>query len=111
MTWAGERSEHFCSFQSPEMFFLLTLPFIEPAYEEHDRGQGPHQPILPWPPVLEFSGIVVDRQNPGEQAEDEEPGIVQVYDDAKDPSQWNCVSKHLSPRNLRSMISSRANTL
>ena len=29
MTWAGERSKHFCSFQSPEMFFLLTLPFIE----------------------------------------------------------------------------------
>jgi hypothetical protein len=23
------RSDHFCSFQSPEMFFLLTLPFIE----------------------------------------------------------------------------------
>ena len=31
MTWAGERSEHFCSFQSPGMFFLLTLPFIERA--------------------------------------------------------------------------------
>ncbi len=28
-TWAGERSKHFCSFQSPQMFFLLTLPFIE----------------------------------------------------------------------------------
>ena len=27
MTWVGERSEHFCSFQSPEMFFRLTLPF------------------------------------------------------------------------------------
>ena len=32
MTWAGERSKHFCSFQSPEMFFLLTLPFIERRY-------------------------------------------------------------------------------
>jgi len=32
MTWAGERSEHFCSFQSPGIFFLLTLPFIERAY-------------------------------------------------------------------------------
>src|SRR5258708_2724669 len=32
MTWAGERSEHFCSFQSPQIFFLLTLPFIERAY-------------------------------------------------------------------------------
>ena len=31
MTWAGQRSEHFCSFQSPGMFFLLTLPFIERA--------------------------------------------------------------------------------
>jgi len=29
MTWAGERSEHFCSVQSPGLFFLLTLPFIE----------------------------------------------------------------------------------
>src|SRR3974390_969918 len=29
MTWAGERSKHFCSFQSPKLFFLLTLPFIE----------------------------------------------------------------------------------
>jgi hypothetical protein len=36
MTWAGERSEHFCSFQSPEMFFLLTLPFIERAYRKLD---------------------------------------------------------------------------
>ncbi len=32
MTWAGERGKHFCSFQSPEMFFLLTLPFIERRY-------------------------------------------------------------------------------
>ena len=32
MTWAGERSEQPCSFQSPEIFFLLTLPFIERAY-------------------------------------------------------------------------------
>jgi hypothetical protein len=31
MTWAGERSEQPRSFQSPEMFFLLTLPFIERA--------------------------------------------------------------------------------
>jgi hypothetical protein len=29
MTWAGERSEQPRSLQSPEMFFLLTLPFIE----------------------------------------------------------------------------------
>src|SRR6266852_6397183 len=29
MTWAGERSEQPRSFQPPEMFFLLTLPFIE----------------------------------------------------------------------------------
>jgi hypothetical protein len=28
MTWAGERSEHFFSFQPPGLFFLLTLPFI-----------------------------------------------------------------------------------
>src|ERR1700726_367278 len=32
MTWAGDRSEYFCSFQSPGLFFLLTLPFIERAY-------------------------------------------------------------------------------
>src|ERR1700738_5351433 len=31
MTWAGERSKHSCSFQSPGMFFSLTLPFIERA--------------------------------------------------------------------------------
>jgi hypothetical protein len=31
MTWAGERSEHFFSFQPPGLFFLLTLPFIERA--------------------------------------------------------------------------------
>src|SRR5271154_65846 len=29
ITWAGERSEQPRSFQSPEIFFLLTLPFIE----------------------------------------------------------------------------------
>src|ERR1700738_2970738 len=29
MTWAGERSKHSCSFQSPGTFFPLTLPFIE----------------------------------------------------------------------------------
>ena len=32
MTWAGERSEQPRSFQSPEIFFLLTLPFVERAY-------------------------------------------------------------------------------
>ena len=35
MTWAGERSEQPRSFQSPEMFFLLTLPFIERAYRSN----------------------------------------------------------------------------
>jgi hypothetical protein len=40
MTWAGERSEHFCSFQSPEMFFLLTLPFIERAYRTSEIAQN-----------------------------------------------------------------------
>src|ERR1700686_5390571 len=30
-TWAGERSEYSCSFQSPGLSFLLTLPFIERA--------------------------------------------------------------------------------
>ena len=34
MTWAGERSEQPRSFRSPEMFFLLTLPFIERAYRK-----------------------------------------------------------------------------
>src|SRR6202158_4625742 len=34
MTWAGERSEHFCSFQSPGLSFLLTLPFIERTYRK-----------------------------------------------------------------------------
>ena len=32
MTWAGERCEQLRSFQSPGLFFLLTLPFIERAY-------------------------------------------------------------------------------
>ena len=32
VTWAEERSELLCSFQSPGMFFLLTLPFIERRY-------------------------------------------------------------------------------
>src|SRR5258708_5488418 len=31
MTWAGGRGERFCSFQSPWLFFPLTLPFIERA--------------------------------------------------------------------------------
>src|ERR1700720_3084625 len=31
MTWAGDRSEQPRSLQSPVMFFLLTLPFIERA--------------------------------------------------------------------------------
>ena len=34
MTWAGKRSEQPRSFQSPEMFFLLTLPFIERGYRK-----------------------------------------------------------------------------
>ena len=37
MTWAGERSEQLRSFQSPEMFFLLTLPFIERACIDWSR--------------------------------------------------------------------------
>ncbi len=36
MTWAGERSEQHRSFQSPEMFFLLTLPFIERANRTYE---------------------------------------------------------------------------
>src|SRR5258706_14652854 len=32
MTWAGERGEQHRPFQSPGLFFLLTLPFIERAY-------------------------------------------------------------------------------
>src|SRR5258708_40166787 len=36
MTWAGERREQPRSFQSPEMFFLLTLPFIERANRRSD---------------------------------------------------------------------------
>jgi hypothetical protein len=33
-TWAGERSKQPRSFQSPAMFFLLTLPFIERIYRK-----------------------------------------------------------------------------
>src|SRR5467141_1048230 len=43
MTWAGERSEQLRSFQSPGLFFLLTLPFIERAYRRSE--------ILPRPLV------------------------------------------------------------
>src|SRR6266404_2711866 len=32
-TWAGERGEQHRSFQSPGLFFLLTLPFIELGLE------------------------------------------------------------------------------
>jgi hypothetical protein len=41
MTWAGERSEQLRSFQSPGLFFLLTLPLIERAY----RTIGLHSPV------------------------------------------------------------------
>jgi hypothetical protein len=34
MTWAGERSQQARPLQSPVMFFLLTLPFIERAWEK-----------------------------------------------------------------------------
>jgi hypothetical protein len=46
MTWAGEHSEHFCSFQSPEMFFLLTLPFIERAIQTSGISGGVFNPAL-----------------------------------------------------------------
>jgi hypothetical protein len=49
MTWAGERSKHFCSFQSPEMFFLLTLPFIE-------RRNRPYKVL-----ELDFSGYATNQ--------------------------------------------------
>jgi hypothetical protein len=32
LTWAGKRTKHPCSFQSPEIFSSLTFPFIERAY-------------------------------------------------------------------------------
>jgi hypothetical protein len=38
-TWAGERSEQPRSFQSPEMFFLLTLPFVERIYRSSEIGR------------------------------------------------------------------------
>jgi|HubBroStandDraft_2_1064218.scaffolds.fasta_scaffold30329_1 hypothetical protein len=44
MTRAGERSGHLCSSQSPEILFLLTLPFIE-------RGNRPCEVL-----ELDFSG-------------------------------------------------------
>jgi hypothetical protein len=34
MTWAGECSKQPRSFQAPETFFLLTLPFIERIYRK-----------------------------------------------------------------------------
>src|SRR5438445_11874320 len=40
MTWAGERGERFCSFQSPGLFFPLTLPFIERACRETKTRPG-----------------------------------------------------------------------
>src|SRR5712692_4667075 len=48
MTWAGERSEHFCSFQSPGLSFLLTLPFIERAYRTSTvlAGKMPGNPTI-----------------------------------------------------------------
>jgi hypothetical protein len=51
MTWAGERSEHFCSFQSPGLSFLLTLPFIERAYRTSSQGL-----------VLNMSGNLTNRE-------------------------------------------------
>ena len=49
MTWAGERSKHFCSFQSPEMFFLLTLPFIERRYGDSPSNQSVRRTEKPSP--------------------------------------------------------------
>ena len=48
MTWAGERSEQPRSFQSPQVFFLLTLPFIERAC---DRKRIPSCEIVSNPEV------------------------------------------------------------
>ena len=55
MTWAGERSEQPRSFQSPEMFFLLTLPFIERALVKSDVDESPELSAtrkLPWTMLL-----------------------------------------------------------
>jgi hypothetical protein len=50
MTWAGKQSEQPRSFQSPEMYLLLTFPFIERAsvdrtdqlgnYRQQGRDRG-----------------------------------------------------------------------
>ena len=52
MTWAGERSEQPRSFQSPQVFFLLTLPFIERACDRAcDRKRIPSCEIVSNPEV------------------------------------------------------------
>ena len=52
MTWAGDRSEQPRSLQSPVMFFLLTLPFIERAcvyeYRLNSRVGGNLEAIVPY---------------------------------------------------------------
>src|SRR5258708_34139303 len=59
MTWAGERGEQHRSFQSPGLFFLLTLPFIERGYRRSPikrnvkRQTSPPSPM----PVLFRRGI------------------------------------------------------
>src|SRR6266446_1561941 len=55
MTWAGERGERFCSFQSPGLFFPLTLPFIE-----HDLGWRARRTFL----LLPVAGVVFSLDSP-----------------------------------------------
>ena len=53
MTWAGERCEQLRSFQSPGLFFLLTLPFIERAnrtsIQKHFSGNATNRGLATRP--------------------------------------------------------------
>jgi hypothetical protein len=40
MTWAGKQSEQTRSFQSPETYLLLTLPFIERTYRRSEIAKN-----------------------------------------------------------------------
>src|ERR1700739_801427 len=62
--------------------------------EQHQGGEEAHQPVFRRTPVIEFRWIVPDRQQPGQQAYEKEPGMIEIDRNTEDSSDRNGMTKH-----------------
>ena len=70
----------------PQRYHGMPQFMEQYAHKEHDGRHRAHEPVQQRRPVLKLVWIVIARQHPGEQREDQEPGIIQTNRDSHDPA-------------------------